>query len=237
MNILLTICARGGSKGVKNKNIKELAGKPLMYYTIKVAKEWDLANKIICSTDSDEIAEVAKEYGVDVPFKRPEILATDTSGKVPVIRHALIEAEKTYGKEFDIVVDLDVTSPLRTVTDLNNALNQFIKQDAEVLFSVVDARKNPYFNMIELNGDGYATISKKLDHNILRRQDAPEVYEANASIYFYKRSFLLNEDNGTVLSSKRAVIFKMEDSKSIDVDTEMDFKFIEFLIKNGVITI
>lgn len=237
MNILITICARGGSKGVKNKNIRLLAGKPLIYYTIKVAKEWGKANKIICSTDSEDIANIAKEYGVEVPFFRPKKLSDDNAGKVSVIKHALIECEKIYGTQFDIVVDLDVTSPIRTTKDLDNAFLRFKQRDSDILFSVVESRKNPYFNMIELNKFGHAEASKKSSNKILRRQDAPKVYDANASIYFYKRDFLLNENNKSILDSKKADIFVMKDIYGVDIDSELDFKFIEFLIKEKVISL
>jgi len=237
MNILITICARGGSKGVKDKNIREIAGKPLMAYTIETAKKWGKAKRIVCSTDSQKIADIAKKYGAEVPFMRPDYLATDTIGKLPVTRHALIESERIFGERFDIIVDLDVTSPVRTVKDLDNALKIFMEKKPDVLFSVIEARKNPYFNMIELNKEGFAELSKKLEREILRRQDAPKVYEANASIYFYSRDFLLNEKYNTILSSKGAVVYVMDSANSIDIDNELDFRFIEFLLNNKVISI
>ncbi|MCX6709507.1 MAG: acylneuraminate cytidylyltransferase family protein [Candidatus Woesearchaeota archaeon] len=237
MNILITICARGGSKGVKGKNFRKIAGKPLMAYTIETAKKWGKAKRIVCSTDSQKIADIAKKYGAETPFMRPDYLATDTAGKVPVIRHALIESEKIFGERFDIIVDLDVTSPVRTVKDLDKAFKIFMEKKPDVLFSVVKARKNPYFNMIELNKEGFAELSKKLERNILRRQDAPKVYEANASIYFYSRDFLLNEKYNTILSSKRAMVYVMDSANSIDIDNELDFRFIEFLLNKKVISI
>ncbi len=237
MNILITLCARGGSKGVKNKNIRELAGKPLIAYTINTAKKWGEASRIICSTDSKEIAEVAKKYGVEVPFIRPKKLATDSAGKIPAIRHALIECEKKYNEEYDIIVDLDVTSPIRTVDDLHNCLKIINERNAEFLLSVVKARKNPYFNMLEINKDGFAEVSKKLPQSLIRRQDAPEVYSANASIYFYKRDFLLDKRSDHPLTSKKVVIYEMGKMAAVDIDSELDFKFIEFLIKNKVVSL
>ena len=122
MNILITICARGGSKGVKDKNIRLLSGKPLITHTIDLAKNWDKASKIICSTDSDRIAEVARQSGAEIPFIRPVELATDSVGKIDVIRHALINCEKKYNLRYDIIVDLDCTNPMRTIEDLDNCL-------------------------------------------------------------------------------------------------------------------
>ena len=123
---ICSICMRGGSKGVTNKNVRELNGRPLMAYTIEQAIISDLFDHVIVSTDSNEIASTAKKFGASTWFLRPSKLATDESPKLPVIRHALLEAEKYYGYNFDIIVDLDVTSPLRKVSDITNAYKQFI---------------------------------------------------------------------------------------------------------------
>ena len=129
LNILLTIAARGGSKGVKKKNIKLLAGRPLISYTIAQAKRWGKAKHIVVTTDSLEIAKAAKKFGADVPFLRPKNLATSTASKVDVIKHALIASENYYKQKFDVVVDLDVTSPIRTVKDLDNCLKLFLRKN------------------------------------------------------------------------------------------------------------
>jgi len=125
--IFLTIAARGGSKGVKNKSIRKLCGKPLMAYTIEQAKRWRRANRIVCSTDSEAIAEVARYYGAEVPFMRPLQLATDTSGKIDVLRHAWIESERIYHEKYEILADLDVTAPVRTIADIEGAYQMFLK--------------------------------------------------------------------------------------------------------------
>jgi len=142
--ILLTICARSGSKGVPNKNIKLLSGKPLICHTISQAMKWNKAEHVIVSTDSDEIAGIAKTYGAEVPFLRPKILAGDTAPKLPVIRHALSECERIYSERFDIVVDLDPTAPIRKIADLDNSLKLFDEHRSKTLFSVVPGKKNPY---------------------------------------------------------------------------------------------
>lgn len=232
--ILLTIAARGGSKGVKNKNIRNLAGRPLIAYTIEQAKKWGRADRIICSTDSHEIAEIAKEYGAEVPFMRPADLATDTAGKVPVLRHALKSMEQLTGERFDIVVDLDATAPIRTKVDIENALSLFKNNKAKTVFSVTPSRRNPYFNMIELNQEGYATVSKQLETPLKRRQDAPNVYDANASIYVYDRSYLLDENVNSAVSDK-SLIYIMDELSTFDIDSERDFIFIEYLIEKGII--
>lgn len=234
-NILITICARGGSKGVKNKNIKLLCGQPLIYYTIKQSKEWGKASRIIVSTDSEEIANVAKRYGVDVPFIRPRELAQDDTGKSEVIRHAWLTAEKYYKEVFDIIVDLDVTSPVRTVLDLDTSLEIFNQKKPAVLFSVIEARKNPYFNMVEVSEDGHVNLSKKPNRPILCRQTAPKVYEANAAIYFYDREFLMDKSNQSIITDKSA-IYVMGNKYSIDIDTELDFEFVQFLVEKGLMS-
>lgn len=236
-NILITIAARGGSKGVKGKNIKEIAGKPLIAYTIDIAKRWGKAKHVVCTTDSEKIAEVAKKFGAEVPFLRPQELSSDTSGKVQVIRHAWKESQKIYSEKYDVVVDLDVTAPIRKTSDLDKCLALFTEKNPEILFSVVNAKKNPYFNMVEDAGDGFVKISKELNTQTERRQDAPKVYEMNASIYFYSIEFLADETKNIVTSPKRTVAYVMDDISSVDIDNELDFRYIEYLIKEGVVII
>ena len=233
-NILVAIGARGGSKGVKNKNIRDLDGKPLICYTIKQALNWGKAKRVVVSTDSEEIAHISKKCGAEVPFMRPDILATDTAAKLPAIRHALLESERIFGEQCEIIVDLDATAPIRTIDDLDKCLRIFINDRPDTLYSVVYAHKNPYFNMVEKNDAGSYVVSKKLGNSITRRQDAPKVYSLNASIYFYNREYLLNEENNTCLTANSR-IYIMDDIAGIDIDREVDFKFIEFLIKEGLV--
>jgi len=228
MKILITICARKGSKRVKNKNMRDLMGKPLIAHTIETAKKWGRAHRIIVSTDSDEIAEISREYGAEVPFMRPDELASDTAPKLPVIQHAVKYLEDKENEKFDLIVDLDPTSPLRTVEDLENAYNIMIQKDSINLFSVCLARKNPYFNMVELDDKGYAHLSKKLENPVFRMQDTPKVYELNASIYMYWRKHLFDMDS---VINDGSIIYEMPDERSIDIDSEVDFKMVEFFIK------
>jgi len=234
--LLITICARGGSKGVINKNIREINGKPLISYTIAQALSWGQANRVVVSTDSAEIAKVAKDYGADVPFIRPKNLASDSAAKLPVIRHALQQCEKEYQEEYDIIVDLDATAPIRAIVDLENCFNLFRTGKYSSLFSVVIAHKNPYFNMVEINKAGYIEICKLLDSNFVRRQDAPKVYSLNASIYFYQREYLLKESTVSPISSNSAM-YIMEDIAGVDIDREVDYKYIEFLIKENIVAL
>ncbi len=232
MKTLVVIGARGGSKGVKNKNIRPLLGKPLIAHTIECARRWSRTDRLVVSTDSDEIASIATEFGAEVPFMRPVEMATDTSDKFPVIRHALLESEKFFSQTFDVLVDLDATSPLRTPQDLDAAFSIFEKTGVDTLFSVVKAHKNPYFNMVERNSDGKITLSKPLLKNVHRRQDAPQVYSMNASIYFYRRSYLLNPENSSPITLN-SEIYVMNDICGHDIDRELDFKFVEFILREG----
>lgn len=229
MKILGTICARGGSKGVKNKNIRELAGKPLIGYTLEYFKQWGKADKIVCSTDSEKIAEIAKKYGAEIPCLRPKELATDNASKLEALQHIVKVCEQQEKTKYDIIVDLDPTAPLRKKKFLDEAFNKFIKSNANNLYSVNKARKNPYFNMVELDKNGYSILCKKSD--VVRRQDARTVYEMNASIYIYNRDFLLKTNT---LHSDKTIIYEMPEVSSFDIDTEIDFQFVEYLIKSEV---
>ena len=149
MSTLCVISARGGSKGVPCKNIRPISGKPLIAWSIEQAQSSSLIDHVVVSTDNDEIAKIALKYNAEVPFKRPEFLASDKSGKWEVWQHALRECEKFYIKNFEIYVDLDCTSPLRDVLDINKAIEKYKRSNLDAIFSVCESRKNPYFNMIE----------------------------------------------------------------------------------------
>jgi len=218
---------RGGSKGVPNKNLRELHGKPLMAYTIAQAKESGLFRHIVVSTDSEEIAESARNLGAEAWFLRPPDLATDEAPKLPVIRHAFLESESHYGQQFDVLVDLDVTSPLRLVGDITGAYKQFSDEDADILITASPSRRNPYFNMVE-NVNGRISIVKQMDKLPVRRQDAPRVYDMNASIYIWKRDALLNNDT---LFTENTSLFVMPEERSVDIDTEIDWDFVEFIME------
>jgi CMP-N,N'-diacetyllegionaminic acid synthase len=227
-NILCTICARGGSKGVKNKNIKELNGKPLIAYTIEQAKESGLFEHIVISTDSDDIANVAQECGAEVFFKRSAEMASDTAGKLDVIKDAFKRSEEYYSKTFDYLIDLDATAPLRSVEDIINSFKQFKKDNNENLITAMPSRRSPYFNLVEQDKNGKVYLSKKLDDAVVRRQDAPKSYDMNASIYIWKRDIILNENS---IFLKKTGLYVMPEERSIDIDTELDYKFVEFLMK------
>lgn len=230
MRILGTICARGGSKGVKNKNIRELDGKPLIFYTIDVLKRWGRVDRIVCSTDSPEIADIARDFGADVPFLRPKELASDVAAKIPVLQHALNYCENEEDSKYDVVIDLQPTSPLRQTSDIESAYNEFLGTNPDVLYSVFESKKNPYFTMVEIDEDGYARLSKEREGEFVRRQDAPKVFTINGSIYIFKREHLFKAKG---LHTEKEKICIMDEVSSVDIDSELDFQFVEFLLKSG----
>ena len=188
MKILITICARGGSKGIPGKNIKPINGIPLINYTINTAKLFSnlYDSEIAISTDDITILEVCKKMGIETVYKRPKHLSSDTAGKIDTIYDLIIYHEKLIGIKYDYILDLDVTSPLRTIDDIKQAFELLQKnENALNIFSVNQANKNPYFNMVEQKEDGYYELSKKGD--FLTRQSAKTVFELNASFYFYKK--------------------------------------------------
>lgn len=227
-NILCTICARGGSKGVKNKNIKMLNGKPLIAHTIEQARNSGLFEHIVISTDSDLIATVAEEYGAEVFFKRSEEMASDTAGKLQVIQDAFIRSEAHYQTTFDYLIDLDATAPLRNVQDIVDSYQQFLRDENDNLITAMPSRRSPYFNLVEVDASGKVALSKKLNTGIVRRQDAPKSYDMNASIYIWKRDVILNENS---IFLEKTGLYVMPEERSIDIDTELDFKFVSFLME------
>lgn len=227
--ILATICCRGGSKGVPDKNIRPLNGIPLIVQTIRQALESRLIDDLIISTDDDRIARIAKDAGAKVPFKRPADLASDTSSKWPVFIHALEFYEKEYGKKIDYLVDLDVTVPLKEARDIDGAIRLALDHpDTEVVITGYEPERNPYFNMMEIRPDGLAEIVKKSEKPIVRRQDAPEVYSLSPAAFVIKKSALYSYPHWSKAPCR---IFPMPRERAIDIDSALDFELIEFLLK------
>lgn len=227
--ILCVICARGGSKRLKKKNFKKLFGKPLIFHTIDQAKKSKIFNKIVFSTDSSKLQKLAIKFGASSWFLRPKNLANDKAAKMPVIRHAVIESEKKYQNKFDYIFDLDVTSPLRKISDIKSAFKIFLKSKKDMLISGNKARKNPYFNMIEFDRKNQMQLVKKKKINFVRTQDAPVVYELNASIYIWKRSAIFQQKGPFC---KSVIFYEMPYERSIDIDHLSDFKMVEFFGRN-----
>ncbi len=227
--ILITICGRGGSKGIPGKNTRLMNGKPLIGYTIETATIFAKLHdaQIALSTDSEEIKKTAELFGLRTDYVRPDEMATDQAGKLPVIKHVMEYYETLNNTTYDFVLDMDITSPLRTVNDLQSALALLIeKKEAVNLFSVNKAHRNPYFNMVEEQPDGFYNLVK--NGNFKTRQSAPKVYDLNASFYFFRRSFF---DTYAAPITPKSLIY---DTPHIcfDLDEPIDFEFLEFLLKN-----
>ena len=225
--MLCTICARGGSKGVPDKNVREILGKPLIAYTIEQARQSGLFSSIAVSSDSEKILSAAKEFGADILVRRPDELASDTAPKVPAIRHCLETAEHELGRQFAVFVDLDATSPLRLPEDIVGAVRLLEQRRVSSVVTGTPSRRSPYFNMIELDRRGVVHLSKELDRPIVRRQDAPQCYDMNASIYVWNRDVFRR--NPAVFYDD-TLLFEMPAERSIDIDSELDFEIVRMLL-------
>jgi CMP-N-acetylneuraminic acid synthetase len=226
MKYIALVCARGGSKGLPGKNIKELGGKPLIGWSIHAANKVRRISKVIVSTESSEIAKVAIEQGADVPFIRPSELAEDNSSEWLVWRHA-IEYLRDKKVEFDGLVVLPATAPLRSIEDIENCLNEFENTDADIIISVTEAHRNPYFNMTTNDENGYSSLLMTPENKVVRRQEAPVVYDMTTVAYVVDPIFVL-EKNGTFEGRVKSVCIPPE--RALDIDTPLDFKIAEWLI-------
>lgn len=224
--ILGIIPARSGSKSVKDKNIKPLAGKPLMSYSIKAGLACKKINKLVVSTDSQKYTQLAEFYGAEV-IERPSELAQDDTPMIKVLQHAVKEIEKQ-GEKVEIVVLLDPTSPLRLVKDIEACLEELNKPETKSVVTVTEAEHNPYFVMTKIQKSGFIKYPLfKIKGDITRRQDAPKVYRINAGVYAIKKNVLMR---GKIFTDQtRAIIIPEE--RTSHIDTELDFKFTEFLLK------
>jgi len=223
MKDLILIPARGGSKGIPEKNIKLLNGRPLIYYTLDLARAIASPENICVSTDSDEIIRIVGEYGLDVPFKRPDSLATDTASSYDVIRHA-IDFYENRGMNYDRTVLLQPTSPFRTEAHVRAALSLY-QRVLDMVVSVKIAHANPYFTLFEETRDGYLVPSKS--GSFSRRQDCPAVYEYNGAIYVMNVQSLKKGPPGTFSKIAKYV---MSEEDSLDIDTNFDWIIAEAIL-------
>ena len=225
--ILGAIFARGGSKGIPKKNIRLLAGKPLIAYAIETAKACSLIDAVIVSTNDEEIANVSRQWGADVPFMRPAQLATDDSPMLVAQQHAVKTFEEKTGKRVDILVSIPTTSPLRDVKDVDECIQKLLDSDADVVMSVTRAHRNPYFNMVTLDQDENAHLVIEPSKNITRRQDAPVVYDVTTVAYAIRTSYL--EKNKPLIHGKVKIV-EIPRERALDIDTLFDFEIAECLI-------
>lgn len=227
LKTLWLIPARGGSKGIPHKNLKPFCGKPLVCRAVEQALQLAAPqDSVFVSTDDPDIAKAASESGVVVPFMRPDSLATDTASSYDVIIHALDEFHKR-GKDFDRVVLLQPTSPLRSLDDIRAAISLW-RPDIDMVVSVCEARTNPYYNAFETGQDGTLHISKG-DGRYTRRQDAPKVWEYNGAVYVMTTTALRS---GQLSSFKKILPSPMDSSRSVDLDTPLDWIIAESIYQN-----
>ena len=224
MNSLVIIPARGGSKGIPGKNIKELGGKPLICHTIDVAREIVSDADICVSTDDDKIREVVENYGLKVPFIRPTYLSTDHAGTYEVLLHALDFYERK-GLVYDNIILLQCTSPFRTAEDVRKALDLY-SPDIDMVVSVKESQSNPYFNLFEEDSEGLLRHSKG-EGEYVRRQDTPKVWEYNGAVYVINPVSL---KQSPLSKFKKIKKIEMDTLRSLDLDTPADWLIAETLI-------
>ena len=228
MRAIAFIFARGGSKGLPGKNIRSLGRKPLIAWSIEHAQAVKRIERIIVSTDSEEIARVAHDFGAEVPFIRPAELATDDSPEWLAWRHALNYVRETTGQLPEVMVSVPTTAPLRLALDIENCLDQYEKADADMVITVTDAHRSPYFNMVKANSDGTVGLVNPPQSTLIRRQDAPLVYDMATVCYVANPDFVLTH-NATFEGRVRAVHVPVE--RAIDIDTLLDFQIAESLLR------
>lgn len=224
--VLAIIPARGGSKGVPRKNIRLLGGKPLIAWTIEEAKRSKYIDRLILSSEDEEIIQIAKEYGCDVPFVRPKELAQDITPGINPILHALEEV-----RGYDYVVLLQPTSPFRTVNDIDGCIEKLIECNTYACVSVTESEVSPYW-MYNINENGRIESFVKEEGLIPRRQELPSIYKLNGAVYVAQTDWLKKQQS--FLEEGTTVAYIMPKSRSYDIDTEMDFSWCEWLVGDGM---
>ncbi len=228
MNILGVITARGGSKEIPGKNIKLLGKKPLISYTIKVAKKSQHITDLIVSTDNQEIAEVARQYGAEVPFMRPKELAEDKTPHLPVMQHAIRFMEEKLGKKFDYVVILQPTSPFRTAEDIDETLEVLIKNGADSAVSLVEIESAEHpMKIKKIENDLVVSYCCMEEKEGIRRQDLPIAYKRNGSVYAMRRDLIIKDNR---LYGEKIVGHIVPKERSIDIDSPIDWLKAEYML-------
>lgn len=221
------IFARGGSKGLPRKNIKLLAGKPLIRYSIDTARQASAISHVFVSTDDDEIAEVATQAGAIV-IQRPKELATDICPEWLAWRHAVDHVTTHYGK-FDLFISLPPTSPLRKVQDIEDAVALFNNKAADVCISVTPANRNPFFNMVKRNQQGYLELVNKSETSFSCRQEVPQVFDVTTVVYVTKPEFIRDKSN---LFQGEVIGIEVPKMRAVDIDDIYDFMLAEVIINS-----
>jgi N-acylneuraminate cytidylyltransferase len=225
------IFARAGSKGVPNKNIQTFNGKPLITWAIELALQVKRINEVFVSTDSEEIAEIARIAGATIPFIRPSELATDTSPEWHSWQHFIKYLTDKDGKLPEVFLSLPATSPLRSTIDVENCLNEFKKGRADFVIGITPSERNPYFNMVKKGEDNQVNLVIQQGEKYSRRQDTPEIFDLTTVCYVGKPSIILTKNS--IFEGKVAGV-EIPRERAIDIDTELDFQIAEFLFKSKV---
>jgi len=231
MRAVAFIFARGGSKGLPGKNVRPLCGKPMIAWSIEHAKAVKRIKRVIVSTDSEEIATVARQYGAETPFMRPEELARDDSPEWLTWRHALNYLQESEGVLPDAMVSVPVTAPLRMPEDIERCLDDFAQGGVDVVVTVSEAHRSPYFNMVKRNVDGTVGLVIPPATHVARRQEAPVVYDMTTVAYVARPHFVLTS-NALFEGRVRAITVPLE--RAIDIDTLLDFQIAECLMKGRI---
>ncbi|NOT22162.1 MAG: acylneuraminate cytidylyltransferase family protein [Nitrospiraceae bacterium] len=229
MRIVALICARGGSKGLPGKNVRLLAGRPLIAWAIDQARAVKQIGRTIVSTDFEDIARVARDAGAEVPFLRPAELAQDNSPEWLVWRHALTYLKQSEGTYPDALIVVPTTAPLRAVTDLERCLAEYEKGEVDMVITVTDAHRSPYFNMVRTHDDGTVGLVIPPTSTVVRRQDAPIVFDMTTVAYVAKPEFVMTR-NGIFEGKVRSVYVPVQ--RALDIDSPLDFSVAECLIQN-----
>ena len=227
--ILGVIPARGGSAGVPRKNLRLVGGKPLITHAIENGLACKRIDKLVVSTDSEEIAKVARSAGAWVPFIRPSHLAQNDSPMLPVLEHALLEVELIQQTRIVAMVLIDPTAPLRRVQDLDQAIALFEREGPDAVISGAPAKRNPYFNMVE-EKDGFFRLVKTSSTEVTRRQDCPKVYDLNTVVWIFSREAIIEIRERI---PPKTLVFEVPEARAIDLDTEEDFKHLESLRRSA----
>ena len=231
MSTVACIFARAGSKGVPNKNIQTFNGKPLITWAIELALQVKRINEVFVSTDSEEIAEIARIAGATIPFIRPSELATDTSPEWHSWQHFIKFLADKDGRLPEVFISLPATSPLRSTIDIENCLNEFKKGRADFVVGITPSERNPYFNMVKKGKDNQVDLLIQQGDKYSRRQDTPEVFDLTTVCYVGKPSIILTKNS--IFEGKVAGV-EIPRERAIDIDTELDFQIAEFLFKSKV---
>ncbi len=228
MRRIATICVRKGSKGLANKNKLPMGNLPLFAHSVIQAKLSGIFDQIVVSTDDSDILGTCRDFGATIAIERPSALSQDDAGKPETVKHAVLETEEMIKATFDTVVDLDATSMLRNETDIVRAVELLELNSASSVLSVTPSRRNPYFNVLEVDCHGRVHVAKEPHQPIMSRQNAPETFDMNAAVHVWNREKLISSPKIIYLDT---LLYVMPQERSHDIDTDVDFKVVEFLHK------